>query len=232
MVHQQRALKLKYYQIVLLSLVIHLFTLGLVDYLSAPQEEKKKKVVTVTLVEEEKKSPITEPPPPLPPPPPKPKPKPKVSERKPKEEPKKESLPVQGLSPEAVSDKNKGIAAPLGNTMLVGDEGKGKRLKASEVQALSNEDLSAAARLIKSSIETPKYTEDALDAGLEGTFIVDVYVDKTGKVNSAELRKKVGYKMDPLLISTAMKARFEPQRDRFGQPIAGWADITFRLELP
>ena len=79
---------------------------------------------------------------------------------------------------------------------------------------------------------TPIYTDDAIDMGLEGTFIVDVYVDVSGAVQTAELRKKVGYGMDQRLLDAARKARYEPRKDQFGRPLAGWAEIAFRLLLP
>jgi protein TonB len=201
-------------------------------YNSVPKKEQPKPI-KVEIIPKEKKVVVAEPIP-EPPPPEKPNPKPKPlekkvsSERKPKQEPVKPVAPVQGLSPDALSPNGKGIAVPVGNTLMVPDEGK--RLQ--DVQPLSNQDLSTDAKLIRSSIIIPAYTEAAIDSGLEGSFAVDVYVDAKGNVTSAELPKKVGSGMDIHLTNAAMKAKFEPRKDRYGQAQAGWATISFRLELP
>jgi len=221
---------------VFLSFVVHAMVYStFAVYNSIPKKEQPKPV-SVRIVPKEKKIEVVEktpePPPPEPKPKSKPKPKPpekKVSsERKPKEAPLKPVAPVQGLAPDALSTEGKGIAVPVGNTLMVADEGK--RLK--EVQPLSNEDLSSDARLVRNSIVIPAYTEAAIDVGLEGSFVVDVYVDAKGTVTSAELTKKVGYGMDSRLTNAALKAKFEPRKDRYGQAQAGWATISFRLELP
>jgi TonB family protein len=200
-------------------------------YNSAPKKEQPKPV-TVRVIPKEKKVVVADPIPEPPPEKPKQKPKPqekKVStERKPKQDPVNPVAPVQGLTADALSPNGKGISVPVGNTLMVADEGK--RLQ--DVQPLSNEDFSAEAKLIRTSIIIPAYTEAAIDVGLEGSFVVDVYVDAKGNVTSAELPKKVGYGMDIHLTNAAMKAKFEPRKDRYGQPQAGWATISFRLELP
>jgi TonB family protein len=219
---------------IVVSFIVHaLIYSTFAVYNSTPKKEVPKPV-SVRIIPKEKKVVVAEPIPEPPPPEPKPKVKPKPtekkvsSERKPKEAPVKPVAPVQGLAPDALSPDGKGIAVPVGNTLMVADEGK--RLQ--EVQPLSNEDLSADAKLIRNSIVIPAYTEAAIDAGLEGSFVVDVYVDAKGVVTSAELSKKVGYGMDVPLTNAALKARFEPRKDRYGQAQAGWATISFRLELP
>jgi hypothetical protein len=53
-------------------------------------------------------------------------------------------------------------------------EDTGKRLK--DVEALRG-DMSAPAKLISNTLKTPPYTDEALDAVLEGSFVVDVYVN-------------------------------------------------------
>lgn len=166
---------------------------------------------------------------------PKPKPKPPekktASERKPeKKPPVKPAPPVQGLSASAVSPNGTGIAAPVGNTLMTEDEGK--RLKAEDVQPLTNEDLSADAALIRASIATPQYTDAALDAELEGTYTVEVFVDAAGAVTDAQLPKKIGYGMDEKVMAAARKARFTPRKDKLGKSIPGWTEVKFRLEIP
>jgi TonB family protein len=153
------------------------------------------------------------------------------SERKPrKKNPSTPAKPIQGLSASALSTQGTGISAPLGNTLRMEDQGV--RAKAEEVGELSGEDLSAEARLQADSISRPSYTDEALDANLQGTVSLDVLVDAEGRVQKVELKKPLGFGMDPLIIAAARGARFIPRKDRFGNAIAGWTEIKFRLELP
>lgn len=170
--------------------------------------------------------------------PPKPEPKPKKKEAKknpPTQAPQKkepEAKPVeavQGINPDAMVTDGKGLAAPVGNTLLKEDEGK--RLKPEDVGKLT-EDCSSDAKLQRDSVTPPQYTEAALDANLEGTYVVDVYVDAQGGVVEAELRKKVGYGMDPRIIDAVKKSKFEPRKNKVCGAIAGWAEIKFSLVIP
>src|SRR6185437_10750058 len=110
---------------------------------------------------------------------------------------------IQGLSASSTSDKGK-FAAPLGNTLMTNDTGE--RVK--EAPPPIDADLSADAKLDHSSITKPQYTDSALDANLEGTVVVAVFVDESGKVTDAELNKKGGYGMDERIIAAARQARF------------------------
>ncbi|MCX6124620.1 MAG: energy transducer TonB [Proteobacteria bacterium] len=139
-----------------------------------------------------------------------------------------EAPPIQGLTKESVSDKGT-MAAPVGNTMMIEDTGK--RLPPDQVGVLKG-DLSAPASLLRDSVKSPPYTDQALDASLEGTWIVDVYLSISGTVTSAELRKKIGFGMDDRVINAAKAARFIPRKNRFGASEPGWAEIKFTLVIP
>jgi len=136
---------------------------------------------------------------------------------------------VQGLPPDAVTNAASSFAAPIGNTLMVEDEGK--RLDANQVKQLTK-DLSNGAILIQGSFTIPEYTQAALDANLEGVYVVDVYVDEKGNVIEAQLRKKIGYGMDILVIASAQSARFKPRTNSMGGAIPGWTEIRFRLTIP
>lgn len=153
-----------------------------------------------------------------------------ASERKPQTPPKKKVEAVQGFNPSAVSPTGTGIAVPLGNTLMVED--KGKRLRADQVEALGDQDLSADPHLIRDSVVTPKYTDEALDANLQGAFLVEVFVDEHGIVKEAELKKKIGYGMDDRVLASLKSAKFDPGKNRYGQAIAAWTDVRFLLEIP
>lgn len=197
-----------------------------------PRWDTKKETVQVEVkvVKKSQPEPIpTLPPPELPPKPKEPPPKAKVPEtRKPKEQPVQQAKKVQGLTEDSVVNDST-VAAPLGNSLMQKDEGK--RLTAEEIQALE-QDLSSDAILIHGSFTPPEYTQAALDAYLEGRFVVDVYVDEKGNVVEAELRKKIGYGMDARVIEVAKSSRFTPRRNAKGVPLAGWTEIAFYLEIP
>jgi TonB family protein len=159
---------------------------------------------------------------------PKPKPVKKIAtERRPPAVPVPDAKPIQGLDKSAVSPDGKGIAAPIGNTLMTEDTGV--RVKDAAPMAA---DLSADARLIRESITTPQYTDAALDANFEGVVMVDVYVDETGAVREAEMRKKVGFGMDERILAAARKARFEPRKNKLGGPESAWTEIRFTMQIP
>lgn len=96
----------------------------------------------------------------------------------------------------------------------------------------SGNDLSSDARMIPESVIVPQYTEEAIDANIEGVVGVDVFVDASGQVTDVELHKSTGFGMDERIVASAWKVRFYPRRDKLGRPLAGWTQIKFRLEIP
>jgi TonB family protein len=175
--------------------------------------------------------------------PPKPPPsKPRRIKKKPKRRPTshtkpkkarpklaKKIPPIQGLNKDSVSKEAEGIAAPVGNTMMTSDEGK--RLRPEQIEGY-DEDQSRDAILIRGSFAIPEYSLAALDAAIEGRYVVDVFVSKDGLVKDAELRKTIGYNMDQRILTAATSAKFEPRRNKYGGAIEGWAEIPFRLTIP
>jgi TonB family protein len=159
-------------------------------------------------------------------PPPKKEPEPPSSRKAPKSaEPP--PPPVLGVSEAATSDKGT-VAVPLGNTLMAEDKG----IRLDKEPAPLTGDMSSPAELIKSSVAVPEYTEQALDASLEGTFVVEVYVDAKGGVTDADLKKPIGFGMDQRVLSVARSVKFVPRKNRYGQPEPGWTEIKFRLQIP
>jgi len=192
---------------------------------SKPDESQKVKIRVVEVPKPD------EPPPPIPP-----KPKEKPKERKPPVERKSPEPPpekpvevVQGVTKESVATEGTGPAVPVGNTLMVGDEGK--RLNPDDVQSLGS-DLSSDAKLVRSSLQIPEYTPEAIDAGIEGVFIVDVYVDEKGNVVQVELQKRIGFGMDERVLASARAAKYTPKRTKQGATEASWAELPFKLILP
>lgn len=215
----------------LLSLTLHLVTLGALQYVPPQPRVMITEKVQVQITEKPRPEAPTPPPPaPVPETPPPPRaqraPQPTQARAPDKAVP---PPPVLGLSPSSVEkDGNSSFSVPVGNTTDAPDEGK--RLTPEEVQALKR-DLSQDAELIVSTFIAPPYTAEAEDAGLEGLFVVEVYVDMDGKVTDAELRSKIGYGMDARVLNTARQAKFKPRRDSLGKPLAGWTEIKVRLTL-
>ncbi len=109
---------------------------------------------------------------------------------------------------------------------MVEDQG----IRRAEVGEAEVKDLSQ--RAVRISLTKPEYTDDAIDVGLEGTFAVDVFIEKDGSVSDAELRKKIGFGMDERVLAASKSAVFEPRRNNLGVAIAGWDTIVFDLVLP
>jgi protein TonB len=227
---------------VAVSLLLHAGSLTtLADAARQRAAHEKHAPVQVRIVEAKKEEPAPVPPPaptpaPTPPPPtprpkntPPPKKKEAVSESKPQTPPQEQQKPIQGLDANSFDKSgNAKFSAPMGNTRMAPDTGERVNAQPGAITA----DLSAPPAVIKSTVPVPQYTEDAIDAAFEGVFEVDVYVDATGKVTSVELRKKVGYGMDARIEEAARAARFTPQKNRLGQPEAGWGSLTFNLVIP
>lgn len=107
----------------------------------------------------------------------------------------------------------------------------GSREGGSQTGRNPRRDLSSDAILIRSSIQKPKYTDEALDAELEGVVIVNVFVNKKGYVEDVALDKKIGYGMDKVLVESAKQARFIPRKNARGQALTGWTEIRFILTV-
>ncbi len=166
---------------------------------------------------------------PLPPKPPKKEPRPKPTPA-PNSMPAPISAPnvapVQGLTKDSLSTSGT-MSAPIGNTLMTEDTGQ--RLK--EVEALKG-DQSKPAKLLAGTLAPPPYSDDALDAGVEGSFIVDVFVNLDGQVREAELRKKIGYGMDERVLKSVRASKFEPRKNRLGLSEEGWTELKFTLVIP
>ena len=134
--------------------------------------------------------------------------------------------PVQGLNKDSLSTSGT-MSAPTGNTLMIEDTGQ--RLK--EDDALKG-DQSAPAKLLAGTLTPPPYSDEALDAGVEGAFIVDVFVNLDGHVREAEIRKKIGYGMDERVLKSVRASKFQPRKNRLGLSEEGWTELKFTLVIP
>ena len=227
------------YRALFASLVVHSLVFSVIlpekRFKPAKRQNTFKVAIKEVQTEIEKNEPV----------PPKPKPKKPKKEKKlakqvptvtpskkkaAKEKDKAKPTPVLGLSKDSFTKNNTpgGISVPAGNTTMMVDEGK--RLRPEDIEELDT-DLSEDARLIVESFEKPQYTVEAEDSGLEGRFVIDVYVDASGRVIEVDLRKKIGFGMDNRVIASVKNARFQPRKNALGQPISGWTELKVRLTI-
>jgi protein TonB len=221
--------------VILVSLMSHGGFLGYMDSSEFRKNIAKQRqepiAVKITVVEKPQD------PPPKPPDPPKPKPKPKPKEvikkvaalkKKEPDASPSDAKPIQGLNKDSFAPGGiGGFQAPVGNTLMTGDEG----IRVGEAPELQ-QDLSSDAKLVPDSLVKPAYTDEALDLGLEGVFTIDVFVDENGAVTDVEIRKKIGSGMDERISQSVKTAKFVPRKDSMGKSIKGWAVISFRLTIP
>ncbi len=147
--------------------------------------------------------------------------------------PHKARKPIFGIPPKTLlpSNSNSTISAPTGNTTQIED--KGMRIEKEELNEIPiGQDLSEQPHLIRSTVQLPQYTEEALDNNIEGIFAVEVYVDENGNVTQSELKKNVGFGMDEKLLEAARQVRFMPAKDRYGKSMGVWTEIKFKLQIP
>lgn len=211
------------------SLSLHLILLNSMQFMPKSERDRRPQKVAIHIVEKPKS--ISEPPSPPRPPSSKPK-EPKLNSAVKKMEATETSPPTQpvlGLSKDSfTTDGKSGIAVPAGNTTMIEDQGI--RLSPDQIKRLDR-DLSEDAKLIAGSFIKPEYTQEAEDAGLEGLFIVEVFVNTKGEVTAAELRNKIGKGMDERVLAAARQSKFYPRKNPLGQAQDGWTELKIRLNL-
>lgn len=76
----------------------------------------------------------------------------------------------------------------------------------------------------------PRYPWIAEKAGIEGTVILEVDIDETGKVVDARVIKEAGFGFDEAAIEAIKKCRFSPAL-RYGKPVPIRVRLPIRFEL-
>jgi len=74
------------------------------------------------------------------------------------------------------------------------------------------------------------YPEIARRAGLEGTVMVHVLVDRNGRVDRAEVTRGVHPILDQAAKTAALRCRFTPGTQRT-IPVPVWVAIPYRFRL-
>ena len=76
----------------------------------------------------------------------------------------------------------------------------------------------------------PKYPEEALKAGTEGTVWAQVSIDESGNVTEASVTKSDAKILNRSAIDAAMQWKFKPAK-KDGKPVAVSITIPFRFAL-
>lgn len=81
----------------------------------------------------------------------------------------------------------------------------------------------------KSSL-VPEYPEMARNAGIEGTVVLEVYIDETGMVQKVRVVKGLGFGCEEAAIKKVQATQFIPA-NMGGKPVAVRQIITFEFKL-
>ncbi|OQX85991.1 MAG: hypothetical protein B6D63_01040 [Candidatus Latescibacteria bacterium 4484_7] len=77
----------------------------------------------------------------------------------------------------------------------------------------------------------PAYPADALEMGMEGYVLVEVYVDKNGKVGGAWVRSSYGpISFEKSALDAVKQFVFDPIKEN-GKPISFWVSFLIRFRL-
>ena len=77
----------------------------------------------------------------------------------------------------------------------------------------------------------PVYPEIAQEAGIEGTVVVQVFIDKKGRVQDTVILKGIpNTGLDEAAISAIRKTRFRPAKQR-ERPVGVWISIPVNFRL-
>jgi TonB family protein len=76
----------------------------------------------------------------------------------------------------------------------------------------------------------PEFSDAARKARFQGTAILQIVIDKTGKVSTVRLERALGYGLDENAMESAKTWRFEPAT-RNGQPVAVEMKIEVSFKL-
>ena len=75
------------------------------------------------------------------------------------------------------------------------------------------------------------YTDEAFDAGVEGTIVLELEIDSRGDVRNVEIIEGLGYGLDEAAVQAAREFAFNPATVD-GDPISVILDFNMRFSLP
>ena len=82
------------------------------------------------------------------------------------------------------------------------------------------------------SAASPRYPQDAINAGIEGRVVIRFLVGKDGSVESAEIAASSGHSsLDQAAMDTAYSWHFSPARDEYGRAVRCYVRIPIPFQL-
>jgi len=215
---------------------------GLVQMHRLGLDRKPRETVELEVVEQRPlPPPDPQPPPPEPePPPPKPRkvalrPPPKVPEppaappppnrEPPPEPPDKPPPPVFGVPLEATVDGNSPVAVPVGNTLMTKERKPAPAQPAAPLPASDGPVFAPVSELYVSQMPTvvrevkADYPAEANQQSLEGSVLLLVGIDHTGKVRSVKLAQRGGHGFDEAAVKALWQFKFSPAVSNDGKPV-------------
>lgn len=180
----------------------------------------------------------------------KPKPKEVEPEPPPEEEPKeqaKEAPPVFDLGDNtfATGDGQPGswtLNRSEGNTKIAGFSKKNESLRGTQpvrpeggggdgLAPVPLKDLSQRPKPKKGDIALPPYPMEARREGIEGAVVLQVFIDRQGRVRRARIIKDPGGGLGAVALSSMLKEEWTPPLDKKGRPVDTVIIYSYRFVL-
>ncbi|MCU0275176.1 MAG: TonB family protein, partial [Acidimicrobiales bacterium] len=195
----------------------------------------------------EQPPPLPEPPAALPEPPPPPEPRardkpralppPNREVKPPREPPREMPRPVFGVTEETVVEGESDVAVPVGNTLMTKDRTPGPPTPLPGPYGegeFAPEPGDRVASRPEFELER-NYPAEAEREGIKARVVLEVAVDRKGKVRAVKVLRRAGYGMDEAAVQSMWKARVKPARTRDGRAVdwVGPHNVDFTpAELP
>jgi protein TonB len=85
---------------------------------------------------------------------------------------------------------------------------------------------------VDAAVPADEYPQEARAASFEGSVLLKIFIDETGRVREAKVLDDPGHGLGDAAARTALAHfRFKPRRPD-GNPVAGWYRFTVTYELP
>lgn len=132
--------------------------------------------------------------------------------------------PVFGVSMESTSQGGAGPAVPVGNTLQQPSDGTAREPKKVKPLApplappVAAHEVEKAPEMKNRDLCRGQYTEDARQAAVEGTVILELVVGEDGKAREVKVIKGLGHGLDGAAVQAVLRCPFQPGL-RGGKPV-------------
>jgi protein TonB len=126
-------------------------------------------------------------------------------------------VPVFGISMESSSQAGTGATLPVGNTLRATPKGPADP-GAPKPLAAPVEPYEVTEMPLPKGRCTGRYTDEARQAAVEGTVVLDLVVDEEGRTREIKVVQGLGHGLDQAAIEALRTCRFSPGQ-RKGQTV-------------